>query len=194
MNDDFITFILMKTKELENYSINNLDKIHEMIDLGDFHLIGIKEDHKYEDSFNWNISNVNVAVAAAITAYSRIHMSHFQNNNKIKLFYSDTDSIYISGNLPENMVSKNEIGKMKLEKTLKKVCFIAPKVYALLDINNIQTIKVKGLKKENTLSLLDLQSLLFTNNTLIFEQNRWFRYINLGNIKIKDIKYNLKFY
>ena len=32
-------------------------------------------------------------------------------------------------NLNENMISPTEIGKMKLERTLKKVCFIAPKVY-----------------------------------------------------------------
>ena len=32
---------------------------------------------------------------AAITSYARIYMAQFKNSNDFKLYYSDTDSIYI---------------------------------------------------------------------------------------------------
>lgn len=38
--------------------------------------------------------NINVAIASAITSYARDYMAQFKNNPKLKLFYSDTDSIY----------------------------------------------------------------------------------------------------
>ena len=39
--------------------------------------------------------NINIAIAAAITSYARIYMAQFKNSNDFKLYYSDTDSIYI---------------------------------------------------------------------------------------------------
>ena len=46
--------------------------------------------------------NINIEIASPITAYARIHMSQFKNNKKYKLFYSDTDSIYINKKLSKN--------------------------------------------------------------------------------------------
>lgn len=38
---------------------------------------------------------INVALSSAITGISRVFMSLFKNNLKIKLYYSDTDSAFI---------------------------------------------------------------------------------------------------
>lgn len=48
----------------------------------------------------------NVAIALAVTAYSRIEMSKVKNNPNITIYYSDTDSIYISEYLPSHLVDK----------------------------------------------------------------------------------------
>lgn len=54
--------------------------------------------------------SVNIAIAAAVTAYARIIMSAFKNNPYIKLFYTDTDSAFVQGPLPDHLVSNTELG------------------------------------------------------------------------------------
>jgi hypothetical protein len=80
---------------------------------------------------NLETHNVNVAIASAITAYARIHMSQFKNNPNFNLYYSDTDSIYIDKPLPPEFISSTELGKLKLENVLNDAIFLAPKVYYL---------------------------------------------------------------
>lgn len=75
----------------------------------------------------FHATDVNVAIASAITAYARIHMSQYKNNPNFKLYYSDTDSIIIDSLLPNEMIGTN-LGQMKLEYTIKNAIFLAPKV------------------------------------------------------------------
>ena len=37
--------------------------------------------------------NISIGIASAVTAYSRIYISHFKNINDYNLYYTDTDSI-----------------------------------------------------------------------------------------------------
>lgn len=67
-------------------------------------------------------TETNIAIASAITAGARVYMSLFKNNPKFHLFYSDTDSIFIDGELPEEMIGKG-LGQLKLEYTVKKAVF-----------------------------------------------------------------------
>ena len=67
--------------------------------------------------------NVSISIASAITAYSRVFMSKFKNNDKFKLYYSDTDSIFVDKDLPKDLIG-NEIGKFKLEYIAKRGVFI----------------------------------------------------------------------
>ena len=55
----------------------------------------------------------SIAIASAITAYARVFMSKFKNNPDFILLYSDTDSAFIEGILPDNLVGK-ELGQFKL--------------------------------------------------------------------------------
>jgi hypothetical protein len=52
----------------------------------------------------------NVAIAAAVTAYARIHMIPFKLNPGV--CYTDTDSIFTTNKLPESMLGQ-ELGLMK---------------------------------------------------------------------------------
>ena len=86
---------------------------------------------------------------------------------------------------------------MKLETTCSKAIFLAPHlkwVYGLLDINNNQIIKVKGLNPKFLigLKLNDLEKLLVKNSNIKLLQDKWFRSIKEGNITIMEQLYNLQ--
>lgn len=108
--------------------------------------------------------------------------------NDIIIYYSDTDSIYISAYLPDHLVSK-KLGQMKLEWVFKEACFIAPKVYGGITENNKEYVKVKGLK--NPVSFEQLKTLLIKDATLTFHQEKWHKNISLSNITIKNAPYTL---
>jgi DNA polymerase elongation subunit (family B) len=93
-------------------------------------------------------------------------MSQFKNNPDYILYYSDTDSIYISKPLAKHLVNSKVLGKMKLEYVLKKAIFLAPKMYYLETIDGKVIYKVKGLKHEVELNKDDFESLLFKESTL----------------------------
>lgn len=125
-------------------------------------LISFTDDTELEinqlDNFSKN--NISIGIAAAITAYARIHMSQFKNSPDFNLFYSDTDSIVIDKPLPQNKVGK-EIGLMKLENQLKEGTFIAPKVYGGVLTDGTEFTKIKGFK--DNLSYLEMKTLLNEN-------------------------------
>lgn len=78
------------------------------------------------------VHNINIAIASATTAYARIYMSKtikYLIENDYKIFYKDTDSLFINKPLPDDLVSSTELGKLKLEYICKKGIFLAPKVY-----------------------------------------------------------------
>ncbi|HNF29018.1 MAG TPA: DNA polymerase, partial [Chitinophagaceae bacterium] len=88
--------------------------------------------------------NINLIshVSSAITAYARIYMHQFINNNNV--YYTDTDSIVTDFKLDQNLVSDTEIGKFKLVHEFKEAYFINPKVYALKKSETDIILKSKG--------------------------------------------------
>jgi hypothetical protein len=104
--------------------------------------------------------NTNIAIASAITAYARIHMSQFKNNPDFNLFYTDTDSIYIDKPLSDEFINSKVLGKMKLENICKEAIFLSPKMYCLINDENKIIYKVKGLKHEIELTMSDFNYLL----------------------------------
>jgi hypothetical protein len=91
-----------------------------------------------------NLSNyqylvkANVAIASAVTSYSRIHMIPFKANGLV--LYSDTDSIFTTEKLDDNFIGK-ELGLMKDELDgliIKEAYFLGVKKYGYqyLDKNN----------------------------------------------------------
>jgi DNA polymerase type B, organellar and viral len=88
---------------------------------------------KYDEDLDmYHGQDINIAVASAITAGARVHVSFFKNNPLFNLYYSDTDSAVTDKPLPKHMIG-SELGQMKLEHTISKAVFLAPKVYALVD-------------------------------------------------------------
>lgn len=130
-------------------------EIIEMLQFESKTLVQYKADKNNGNDLcdNDHSMNINVAIASAITSYSRIHMTQFKNNSDYKLFYTDTDSIYINKELPPSFVNSKELGKLKLEIIANKAVFLAPKVYCLSTNDGSHITKVKGLSNEKIIKL-----------------------------------------
>jgi hypothetical protein len=87
-----------------------------------------------------NFRNIKsqVGIAAAITAYARIEMIELKMlllKLGIRLYYTDTDSIFVDGDLPSELIG-NELGQLKDELkggVIKKAYFLGIKKYGFLD-------------------------------------------------------------
>jgi spore cortex formation protein SpoVR/YcgB (stage V sporulation) len=110
----------------------------------------------------------SIAIAAAVTAYARIHMSQFKNNPDFKLFcfFSNTDSVYFYKPKPKHLVNSKNLGKMKMENIIDKGIFLAPKMYYLENKDGKVIYKVKGLSHDIELTRNDFENLLFKQSTL----------------------------
>jgi len=172
-SDDIMDFI-----ELDN-KIMVIHRSHQ-IDVNTL-LNGHKENH-----------NVSIAIASAITAYARIHMSQFKNNSDFNLFYSDTDSAYFDKPLPDHLIDSKTLGKMKLEYIINKAIFLAPKVYYLETEDGKVIYKVKGLSHDVDLTIEDFENLLFKDNYLEKSQIKWRKNLHEGNISVINQLYTLK--
>jgi hypothetical protein len=195
MHDNFTSIDIIDKKDYIKFEKSiGVDNILNYIELGDNFLVTSKNGQRYFNIAEVN-SNINVAVASAITAGARIAMSKVKNIKGMKVFYSDTDSIHTNMILPAEIVSETELGKFKLERVCSKAIYLAPKVYALVDLNGKETIKIKGLSKqaiENSgITFNNLETLLLKDQKLNFNQNKWFNSIKEGNITIKSQKYTL---
>jgi hypothetical protein len=172
------------------------ESIQDFIQIDDYYLI-VRDslvNLKYNEGEDYYHGvDVNVAIASAITAGARVYMSAFKNNPLFKLYYSDTDSFVIDKPLPEHMVG-TELGQVKLEHTIKKAIFLAPKVYGLIDVNGEEIIKVKGFTPEaaKELSVTNLEHLLVKDSTKEITQEKWYKKVIEGEISISDVIYTLK--
>lgn len=175
-----------------DYYCNDIIDMHDL----EKHTLLIR---KSENDLNYNKiddyyhgSEVNVAIASAITAEARIFMSQFKNDPNFKLYYSDTDSAVANKPLPDHLVG-TALGQVKLEYTIKKAVFLAPKVYAFVTDQGQDIIKVKGLNNNITkLNFSDLEALLIKDSTREFTQEKWFKSVINGEIKTSDMIYTLK--
>jgi hypothetical protein len=131
--------------------------------------------------------NVNIAIAASITAYARVHMSQFLADPTLQIYYTDTDSIDVKGNLPSRFIGP-ALGQLKVEDIFDEAIFLAPKVYGGLGQRGPIT-KIKGFK--NPISFNSLKSLLIKDSKLDLNQEKWFKSISEGNISVRNQIYSL---
>jgi hypothetical protein len=153
MNDNFLEIDIIHKDFYSDFENKFLDNIVETHDLGDYKLVQYKIIDELEN--NNDIHNTSIGIAAAITAYSRIHMSQFKNNPDINLYYTDTDSIYTDSDVEPSLIDSQVLGKLKLENTCNKAIFLTPKVYCLLTESGELISKVKGLSHDVELTLED---------------------------------------
>jgi len=178
----------MKASFLVTQIVENTDRFQEawdiisQIQMGNKFIVNMEPNFQYvletqgekvyeELMIKYGAHNTNVAIAGAVTAYSRMII------NQIKLtalqlgatlYYSDTDSIVIDRELPQELISSTELGLMKLEHIITEGIFVMPKVYYLRTDSGEEVFKCKGysgrLTREQYLELLEEESLNLTMN------------------------------
>lgn len=72
----------------------------------------------------------SVPIAAAVTGYARVALTHFFNMEGNECVYTDTDSVVMTKELSPEYVGPG-LGQMKLEHRIKEGIFISPKTYAI---------------------------------------------------------------
>ena len=121
---DLIETVNIYKKDLEKYLLSRVIKTYIEIDEDKLVLLlntNIKTDilRQLNVEFTANFIDTkydvksNVAIAAAVTSYSRIHMLPFKT--MVECVYTDTDSIFIEKQLSEDLIDKKELGLMKDE-------------------------------------------------------------------------------
>ena len=139
------------------------------------------------DSVNFEVKS-NVALAAAVTAYSRIHMLPFKMNRDV--LYTDTDSIFTSKKLDINLIGK-DLGLMKDELNgiiIKKAYFLGIKQYGYYYLNNNNNIVEKSV-----FAGVPRDTLTFNEVKFIFEGGKINKKIPLRFYKsFKDLSIKIK--
>jgi len=198
--DDRFTYssFISKDSYLE-YEGKYSDKILDVMDFGDNYLVEVESDETrgmLDDRTESH--NINISIASSVTGYARILMSDFKNNSNLKLYYTDTDSIYTDLNpdklnkLINNIVDPKILGKLKLETISTRAIFISPKVYYLKTKEGEEIYKVKGLSKNTLLTQLDFELLLNQSNKIIKTQDKWYKDISKAHILVKNQIYTIQ--
>ena len=197
MRDDFSESLIIDKLNYKEFESKNIDSITKIIDLENSVMVELKSPENLNSLMlaDRAENQTNIAVASAITAYARIEMANlfkFLIDNGYTIFYCDTDCVVVNKPLPDDMVSSTELGKLKLEHTIKKGIFLAPKVYCLLTEDDKFISKVKGFSKDTELTFEDFESLHKKDSMLERTHEKWFKSINEGKITVKKQLYSLK--
>jgi len=202
MTDVFPIIDFLDQDEFKQFNFNNTE-VDEILNFKNKYLVRYTPKPSLEKELRGeegDFANINIAIASAVTAYARIHMSKFKHQNfleklGLKLLYTDTDSLYFDGPLPDKYVDPTILGALKLEGVYDKAVFLAPKVYALKNSER-EIIKVKGLSqksiRDHKITLEQLELLLIKDSSLPFNQTKWFKNLEKGTIQILDQIYTLR--
>jgi hypothetical protein len=192
MEDNFAIINIIHKDYFSDFENKYFDNIIKTTEIDDYFLVEFENVNN--DNNEDNTHNISVAIASAITAYSRIHMTQFKNNPKINLYYSDTDSIYVDENsdIDIGLIDNKILGKLKLENICNKAIFLAPKVYCLETIESETIYKVKGLKHEVELTIENFEELLYKNSLLVKSQLKLRKFLNKSHIEVLEQVYTLQ--
>lgn len=146
-------------------------------------------NNKYLDHLDINNTTrtkSNRAIAAAITAYSRIRIHQFKDICG-DVYYSDTDSI-VTGNKLDDKYVNNLLGMMKDEfkgVLITEGIFLSPKLYGLRLADGTEVIKARGVPG----GLLDFDALMrvYKGETIEFNRTLLFKSLHFQSIFEKDI-------
>jgi len=191
MDDNFTNIEVVHRDYFADFENKFIDQIEEKVYLGDHILVFLNKLEKLKPE-DQSTHNVSIGIAAAITAYSRMHMSQFKNNPNINLYYTDTDSIYTDSEIDPSLIDNKILGKLKLENTCEKAIFLSPKVYCLINDNKEFIYKVKGLKHEVDLTFKDFENLLVKDFIIEKTQTKWSKNLTEGKINLLNELYTLK--
>jgi hypothetical protein len=136
--------------------------------------------------------NSHVGIASAVTSYGRIEMMKYKIyclENNIKIYYTDTDSIFIDKELPKNMVG-DDLGLMKDELSggyIKQAYFLGINKYCYIDNNDKVNSVFSGVER-NSLSWDEI--IKISEGGIVIKQGLFRFYKNFKQLSI-NIKTNI---
>lgn len=136
MNSLYGRFGMNLSRENISFELKEGNKEYETLKIGNKKIQLFKEPVEL-DSFT------NVAIAAHVTSYARIHMHKLMQECKNELYYTDTDSLFTTKRFTD---SKN-LGDLKRECEYESACFLLPKTYIATGKVK-QKIAMKGFDKK----------------------------------------------
>lgn len=157
---------------------NDKELVTYMIDSGPEKILEIKNPQK-----------TSLAVAIMLTAAGR-QINAFLLDLASIYAYTDTDSFFIAGKYPDELVDPKELGKLKLvHGNFREAKFVAPKVYGIINHDGTFTNKAKGLGPHLTMD--NLTKLMETEH---FETSRtiWEKILQESSIVLKVIPHKLR--
>jgi hypothetical protein len=158
INWDLYNQLSCQQRDISDYE----DKIEKMIS---------SQKHQF------STSNVCVHISSAIASYARIKllkdMYFLMKDKNYKIYYYDTDAIFVDKLLPNDMVSNQELGKYKLVDEIKKGYFISCKIYGYVNNKGEEIIKFKGLEKKEKKKLsIEIYKNIYENMKQIEESKK----------------------
>lgn len=173
--------------EINNRYFINYKSTPNLVKVRDCYLDGVitkKEFDHYKNAVINNSVSVNssVCIAAAVTAYARILMYDYKLKCEGEIYYTDTDSIFSSVEMPAECVSDSGLGKLKLEGLIEEAYFIAPKSYIVKYLDQV-VMKSKGFSSK----LVDMED--YINVYGGEEKNIYYKnyfYINKSSLIIEE--------
>lgn len=165
----------------------------------DYSLINeIKNYTNLELITNFRKVKSNVAIAAAVTSYARIEMMELKMllvKLGIKLYYTDTDSIFTDKEIPNYLIGK-DLGQLKDElngKFIKKAYFLGIKKYGYVDSNDVTHSTFSGVEK-NSLSWNEIEQIANGFTLVKTSPIRFYKNFSNLNITIKNqLKISIEF-
>jgi hypothetical protein len=154
----------------------------------DYDLINeIKDYNNSELITNFRTVKSNVAIAAAVTSYARIEMIKYKTIPDLNLYYTDTDSILIGGNLPLELIG-DDLGQMKDELgggIIQKAYFLGIKKYGYIDNNNTTHSVFSGIER-NSLTWGEIEQVAQGSTVIKKSPPRFYKNLSHLNIFIKN--------
>jgi len=108
MSNNLPSHSVVSKEEMNSLMAGDKDII-EVIDLKNGKLlVSLATSPDDMSSLNDESKNISIPIAAAISAYARMHMSQYLVDPKYVIYYTDTDSIFIGSPLPDSHVPRSE--------------------------------------------------------------------------------------
>ena len=191
MNTNFPKHAIVNEKELQDLIIKK--NLIDVVELGHNRFIV-----SHFNEYNWRNEikdwydtgpNVNIAIAASITASARLFMAKWIADPSLTVGYMDTDCLVIKHEDLYRFNINSMLGGFSIDYKWKEVIFIAPKAYGGLDYLDNVKIKVKGYQEK--ISWEDFKLLNFEQTSITLDQSKIHKNLT-GFMEIRDTIYTLR--
>lgn len=213
MNQFLVNNLVIDKDDLQLENFLEKVEIEGVIELDNKLLIQYLPEGFSTYSYQENLElDISIAIASSVTAYSRIIMGKYKNKPNYTLYYTDTDSLYISFkneldrlDFQDRYVDPYKLGYLKIENPkinneyipYDRFYFLGPKFYVGILNNQIDfssKTKIRGLQKayRNLINEEKIKSLLEYNRKPIkIETMKWYKTLSESKIYIEKRPYQL---